>query len=527
MIPNLSFELLSRILHMLPFEDALSVYRELRMAGLQDNSLQILVWKHFYLRMGFSLEDCVHSNFLDELIYRRSLLKRIFQKNSFQLVPQFRGNNTYPIMRFVPRIDLVGSADYQRRSRPSRERESVFSFALMSSGVAPHLSVVDIDNRLRMTISRRSIDGTGSVGKVVVQQCLEDKLKCELIVHSVIQRRSMTIVVVRYTIDGQVRFDVIIHKDGLERCDQISMKQDAKFVDCFSLGNQLYICTEQYEAISIESVREPSPSSINNSFAWLDALSGHSIQAIATCSADELILISQTHNASSCLDCTVLLASRGAGIHRSSHLKTWVEEAFGECKKPILFPLLELTQTPSDSAADARLSWYTELQIDGDIAMTIRGLKNERTQESGILLAAIWDVAKWEMLAIINVPVKSHPLPKFHLNKNRLVIFGSDHIGCIVLIYQVISADNENVAKTQRQFGDGSGGLHTLNWNRVRFVSHIRHPAMSVSELENLQLACNERFIVVRTCRGNHIGNASGESDGALIVDAGPPPGFM
>lgn len=655
------------------------------------------LWTQFYQRMGFSPQDCCigvgpdeaesDSNtwsVLDELLYRRSLLQRILRVDRFQMVPlsssscwwpvqqdglavavrrqvlrgesgdtalpstpSFRTNNgqnnTYPILRFVARRDLVGSTDYHRRHdmvRPSttttltsdRAGTAIFSFDLVSSGVSSQLAVVDIDNRRHLTIARRSMDArTGVMDDVLVrrQSLLVDhdddessKQQNLTTVCSVIQRRSLTIVLVRHVMMvGQVdRSELLIHDQvtmGSSRPRRASLRLGAKFVDCFGWDGQLfYICTEHYETTRIDLVGcdddddddDDSSSTTttrtttkkrggdrstrhhhHNPFAALQdelAVRGWTIRAVAATNQPggpvpdggghaRLVFLAQSlddDDATSWSDCHVILVDnddRNAGTvrHRSIHLQTAMEEALrhhrgDDSPRSMILSagFLEPSRRPSlaaavgaDERATATRYRTTDLLVAGDVAVTIHRLESngndreqhlrQRWREDVALRVAIWNVGNdnddWKFLAVINVPLRSHPLlPRFHLDRNRLVIFGSDHIGCIVLIYQIVRADTENLVaerKTSAQRGrplaNGSGGLHAFfrgddGMPRVRFVSRIRHPAMDVSALDapSLQLACNERFIVVRTCRGNQIDEAAGESDGVLIIDAGPPP---
>jgi hypothetical protein len=531
----------------------------------------------------------------------------MFRVNRFQMVPllgaaaaaawqeqelpssiQQDGNNTncFPIIRFIPRRELVGSLDYQRRDRPAARprtpRNAFFSFDLVSTGVAHQLAVVDIDNQLLLTISRRSMDGTGTI---LLQHSLVDESKPNLTVSSVVQRRSLTIVVVKHIVGGEDRFDVLVHNhDMMDRFRCASLPPGATFIDCFVWGGQLYVCTECHDRTCIDIVPDSSSStkradrSIKNHINpyvsslldgdWLAGSTPATIQAVATThigNGDDddrttLVFLAQSRTkATSWWDCHLLqlaAASRSANrtgtIHhhhrRHIHLKTAVKEAFRRHNQSIPAGLLEPRQ--SWVGAEERTTRYTaDLMVAGDRAVTIHRLyssvnerqrhrqEQQQTQPLGMaLLVTIWNVADWDLLAVINVPLRLRPLSQFHLDQNRLVIFGADHIGCIIMIYQFISADTETlVADTmlRRPSANGSGGLHTFHDTkgvpRVRFVSRIRHPAMNLSGLDPhqqqvLQLACNERFIVVRTGRGNQIDEAAGESDGLFIIDHGPPP---
>jgi hypothetical protein len=154
---------------------------------------------------------------------------------------------------------------------------------------------------------------------------------------------------------------------------------------------------------------------------------------------------------------------------------------------------------------------------------------------------------EWGIFAMINLPLLQHRTPQVHYDGNRFIALGQDHFGLIVLIYQVHStleslssavfeSKAKNIAKNQSfRRGDvsvgreASGGVYNFtapntDVPRVIFANRVRHSALDVLEQSKcLQMTCNERFVVLRTMKGNclqHEGvTSSCQDDGLLIFD--------
>jgi hypothetical protein len=116
--------------------------------------------------------------------------------------------------------------------------------------------------------------------------------------------------------------------------------------------------------------------------------------------------------------------------------------------------------------------------------------------------------------AFIYLPLAQYR-PKVHYDGRRLIVFGQDHIGYILLVYQV--AFNERFPMEKNS---DSGGVLNLDITNpcIRFVNRIRHAALGgMSTFDSLHMTCNERFVIVNTKTGNLL--AGQAADGLLVID--------
>jgi hypothetical protein len=139
---------------------------------------------------------------------------------------------------------------------------------------------------------------------------------------------------------------------------------------------------------------------------------------------------------------------------------------------------------------------------------------------------------EWRVQAMINVPLSSRIRPRVHYDGRRLVVFGRDHIGFIVLVYQVwnrpqLVASSPNAPHL---VGD-SGGVRLVSLDQslyVSFANRIRHAALGgMNELDPIHMTCNERYLILSTKMGNclysDVASSSTFSDGMLIIDLEQP----
>ena len=132
--------------------------------------------------------------------------------------------------------------------------------------------------------------------------------------------------------------------------------------------------------------------------------------------------------------------------------------------------------------------------------------------------------ADYHVASLINLPLSARMTPRVSFDGSRLVVFGEDHIGLIVLVYNVLSSfefigsfggATKNVAE--------SGGVYNLTEPpRVRFVNRIRHAALGgIENFDSIHMTCNERLLVVNTKTGNLLGGGGGSSysEGLLVID--------
>ena len=146
---------------------------------------------------------------------------------------------------------------------------------------------------------------------------------------------------------------------------------------------------------------------------------------------------------------------------------------------------------------------------------------------------------------MINLPLLVRCHPAIHYDGRRLIVFGMDHIGLIILVYHVLGTrydqnefnDNETTTTssttsanrtrttTVGKGGEESGGVVQLTSERtVRFVNRIRHAGLGGLEyFDSLLMTVNERFVIVNTKTGNLIGSGAGAArnatEGLLVID--------
>jgi len=130
----------------------------------------------------------------------------------------------------------------------------------------------------------------------------------------------------------------------------------------------------------------------------------------------------------------------------------------------------------------------------------------------------------FRIVSMINLPLSGTTrAPRIFFDGRRILVFGQDHIGMIILVYHVLSS-NEDIhlfqEKTTRE--EASGGVYNLtDIPRVRFANRIRHAALGgLQYYESIHMTCNDRFIVVNTKTGNLLSDsASPYAEGLLVID--------
>ncbi len=135
---------------------------------------------------------------------------------------------------------------------------------------------------------------------------------------------------------------------------------------------------------------------------------------------------------------------------------------------------------------------------------------------------------RFKVTAMINVPLSAQCHPEVHYDGRRLLVFGKDHIGLIVLVYHVLGTrfdqdefdDSDKTNQTTK--GEESGGVINLDEEcRVKFVNRIRHAGLDGLEyFDSMLMTANERYIVLNTKAGHLIGcDRRNASEGLLIID--------
>jgi len=158
------------------------------------------------------------------------------------------------------------------------------------------------------------------------------------------------------------------------------------------------------------------------------------------------------------------------------------------------------------------------LSIDVCGFLTVQYDRNDGTT---VVLWRMDAEKKYQAQAMINLPLSALRLPEIHFDGRRLIVFGQDHIGMILLVYHIFST-NEDVAAFKGAANDSSGGVTNFtDLPVVRFANRIRHAALGGLEYHDLiHMSCNERFIVINTKTGNLMtGRSSPHGEGLLVID--------
>ncbi len=142
----------------------------------------------------------------------------------------------------------------------------------------------------------------------------------------------------------------------------------------------------------------------------------------------------------------------------------------------------------------------------------------------------LWTPKKdaWTCSAFINPPVSTQRIPQVHYDGKRIILFGQDHIGMILLIYQVHLSGEYSPSSTARFRNDEScGGVVNLIPDQpcvIQYTNRIRHVGLGgLDDFDGIYMTCNERFIIVNTKTGNLLeqqeSDHDGASDGLFIID--------
>lgn len=129
---------------------------------------------------------------------------------------------------------------------------------------------------------------------------------------------------------------------------------------------------------------------------------------------------------------------------------------------------------------------------------------------------------EFKVVSLINLRLSSRQKPRIHYDGNRLLVFGQDHIGVIILVYHVANGDNQLPSDDDTTTGEHSGGVYNLtDQPELRFASRIRHAALGgIDRLDTIHMTANERFIIVNTKTGNLLGEvAPSLPEGLLVID--------
>eukprot|EP00986_Skeletonema_menzelii_P021033 scaffold32986_cov154-Skeletonema_menzelii.AAC.4 len=135
---------------------------------------------------------------------------------------------------------------------------------------------------------------------------------------------------------------------------------------------------------------------------------------------------------------------------------------------------------------------------------------------------------RFQITAMINAPLSAQCHPEVHYDGRRLLVFGKDHIGLIILVYHVLGSRfdqdefNGSDKKKHNIKGEESGGvINLVEECRVKFVNRIRHAGLDGLEyFDSMLMTANERYIVINTKAGHLIGcDGRNASEGLLVID--------
>jgi hypothetical protein len=134
--------------------------------------------------------------------------------------------------------------------------------------------------------------------------------------------------------------------------------------------------------------------------------------------------------------------------------------------------------------------------------------------------------------AVVRLPLRASRIPKVHFDGRRLLVYGEDHMGHILLVYVVQSLDDGDDfgAPGSSTASGGGGAAGIIVPGSLRFARRVRHDAMGgLSEFDSLHVSANERFIVVNTRTGHQLNagrrnrrrstSSASPADGLLVID--------
>jgi hypothetical protein len=189
----------------------------------------------------------------------------------------------------------------------------------------------------------------------------------------------------------------------------------------------------------------------------------------------------------------------------------------------------QVTRLQGSSIESIHVSKHLCLEQSGFVT-----LQHSRTEGSSLLLWRFQeDSSSFHIMSLINLPLWSRRIPRIFFDGTRLIVFGQDHIGAILLIYHCTATHKNNnnelsplVSPLEQQEecdGDGSGGVYNLTHppRGVQLANRIRHAALGGLDdyaMDSMHMTCNERFLMVNTRTGNLLGS-SPVPEGLLVID--------
>lgn len=143
---------------------------------------------------------------------------------------------------------------------------------------------------------------------------------------------------------------------------------------------------------------------------------------------------------------------------------------------------------------------------------------------------------QFKLASLINLPLSPQPKPQVSFDGKRIVVFGQDHIGVIILVYKVNSQEDsqQNNHALKRRGGkrsymreDSGGVINFTSPLRIEYSNRIRHCGLGGFEYYDFMfMSANERFIAVNTKTGNLVTSQSSHEidrptpcEGLFLID--------
>jgi hypothetical protein len=130
----------------------------------------------------------------------------------------------------------------------------------------------------------------------------------------------------------------------------------------------------------------------------------------------------------------------------------------------------------------------------------------------------------FKIVSAINLPLTlMSRAPRVIYDGRRIMVYGSDHVGMIILVYQCLSS-NEDVHHFQGSGtaeGTSEGVYNFTSPPRARLANRTGHAALGgLKHYDSIHMTCNERYIVVNTKTGNCLTDSvCPYAEGLLVID--------
>ena len=164
------------------------------------------------------------------------------------------------------------------------------------------------------------------------------------------------------------------------------------------------------------------------------------------------------------------------------------------------------------------VSKHTPVRVGGEGFVTIHHHSDEGTS------LLLWQEAK--VVSLVNLPLSAGRIPRVHYEGNRLIVFGEDHIGMIILVYVIANDEFIDINggggqhQHKEEYAEASGGVYNLTTPRaLHFANRIRHVALGgIDSFDSIHMSSNERYLIVNTRTGNLLGECP-YPEGLLVID--------